>query len=95
MSEDPVTALAWLYDSGSWRLAADLLPGEGDDVMEDLARAGYTESGERHGCAQEFLRLGPSPAEDCPGSRLRLFVGAHQAPERIGDVTLALIGGVQ
>jgi hypothetical protein len=76
MSEDPVTTLAWLYDSGRWRLAADLLLGESGDVLEDLARAGYSESGERRGCAQEFLRLGPSLGEDCPAARLRLFVGA-------------------
>src|SRR6266704_6972914 len=69
------SALAWLYDDGTWRLSAELLPGGSDEVMEELARAGYSESGDCGGSAQEFLRLGSPPEEVCQGTRLRLFVG--------------------
>ena len=75
MSDGAGSTLAWLYDDGTWRLSAELLPGNSAEVTEDLARAGYCEPGGRGGRAQEFLQLGSPPEEGSPGTRLRLFVG--------------------
>jgi hypothetical protein len=82
---DGTAAQVWLYEGGSWELAADPITWseDGDDVRAKYAEAGYTETAGES--ADPFLVLGLNSEEARPAVQLTLFV-RREHPECLIDI---------